>query len=47
MVYSTLRGDLEFLEGKVRMSGYSEIMASRARDESIQTKLTDFFPSRV
>ena len=46
MVYPTLRGDLEFLEGKVSMSGYSEIVASRDRDESIQTKIEDFFPSR-
>ena len=38
MVYATLRGDLEFLEGKVGMCGYSEIVASRARYESIQTK---------
>ena len=46
IVYATLRGGLEFLKGKVSMSGYFEIVALRARDQSIQTKITDFFPSR-
>ena len=49
MVYVIVRGDLEYscsLFLKVSMSGNSEIVASRTGDESIQTKITNFFPSR-
>ena len=43
LVYATLRGDTEFLDGKLNLNAYSDVVASRVIVESKQTKLTDYF----
>ena len=43
MMYSTNRGDIEFLEGKMEISTYIDIVRSRTIQECVQTSLTQFF----